>query len=136
MREIHAAGIGGRVGKFSGDLRLLGFQFRDLLFTLRDIGFQLTDIRSGGFRRGLRLFGLRRFILFRASVGETGSERGALVTGLGFLEIIGVVASVVRQASGVHVQDGLGDLADEVHVVADEVKRAFISLQGGDERID
>ena len=136
MREIHAAGIGGRVGKFSGDLRLLGFQFRDLLLTLGDIGFELTDIRSGGFRRGLGLFDLRGFFLLWAGVGEASGERRALVAGLRLLEIVGVVAGVVRQATRVHVQHGLGDLADEVHVVADEVERAFISLQGGDERVD
>ena len=136
MGEVHATGVSGRVGKFSGDLRLLGFQFRDLLFTLRDIGFQFPDIGSGGLGGGLGLFGLRGFILLRSSIGEASGEGGALVARLGFFEVVGVVAGIRRQASGMHVQYGLGDFADEVHVVADEEERAFVVLQGGNQRIN
>ena len=103
---------------------------------LRDVGLQFADIRGGGLDRRLGLFGLGGFGLFRTSVGEAGGQGGAFVAGLGLLEVVGVVARVLRQAAGVHVQDRLGDLADEVHVVADEVERAFIGLQGGDERVD
>ena len=136
MREIGAAGIGGGVGEFGGELGLLRFEVGDLLLALRDLGLELTDIRGGGLDRGLGLFGLRGFDLLRSGIGEAGGQRGAFVAGLGFLEIVGVVARILRQAAGVHVEDRLGDLADEVHVVADEVERAFVGLQGGDERVD
>ena len=136
LLDVHAAGIGRRVGELGGELGLLGFEVGHLLFALGDFGLQFTDIGSGRFDGSLRFFDLGGFFLLRAGVGEAGGQRGAFVAGLRLLEVVGVVAGVLGQAAGVHVQHRLRDLADEVHVVAHEVERAFVGLQGGDERVD
>ena len=74
--------------------------------------------------------------MLRAGVGEAGGEGGTFVARLRFFEVVAVVSGVRRQATGVHVEYRLGNLADEVHVVADKEERAFVGLQGGDERVD
>jgi hypothetical protein len=63
-------------------------------------------------------------------------RRGAGVGGLGFLEVVVVVAGVGGEPAAVHMQDCLRERADEIHVVADEEQRALVVLEGVDERVD
>jgi len=117
--------VGIRLGRLQrgGDLGLLGLQIDDLLFQHADILPELADLARGrlglGRGRGNRC-GFLRLGLLGAAVGEAGRDRGAGVAQLGFLQVIIVVAGVVRQTAAVHMQHILGEGLDEMHVVRDE----------------
>ena len=53
-----------------------------------------------------------------------------------FFEVVLVIAVVMHQLAVVHVQDVLGELADEIDVMADENECAFVGFQRADQRID
>ena len=69
-------------------------------------------------------------------IGEGGDEAAAVGCGAGFFEVVFVIAGVGREAAGIDVEDRGGEGADEMDVVADKNKRAFVGLQGGDEGVD
>src|SRR6266699_4068436 len=54
----------------------------------------------------------------------------------GLVEVILVIARVVRQLTGAHAHDVVGQRADEIDVVADENERALVFVERGGERVD
>ena len=144
IQMLGAAGDGIRLRTFelTGELGLLGFEGGHRLFEFANLRPQFADLtgaeferRCGrGFRSDRRR--LRGSLLQGAGIGEARGEPGALVDGLRFVEVVLVVAGVVREPAGVDVEDQRRQRADEIDVMADEYQRAFVLLEGVDERID
>ena len=138
--EFALVGVGRGVLQRGGDIGLLRLELGNSFLQLADFLAVFADFVRGGFFCGGHGGGFRGGRggggLLGTGVGEAGGEREAGVGGLGFLQIIIVVAGVGREAAAVDVEHGLRKGADEVHVVTDEDERAFVILQRADEGVD
>ena len=65
--------------------------------------------------------------------GGEGLAGGAC---LGLVEVVLVVSGVGGDDAGADVEDVLGHLTDEVHVMADEDEGAFVLIESADEGVD
>ena len=137
--------VGSRVFQLDGEFCDLGFSFLDFFFEAFDFffndaavaAFGVTGFGFGAFAGALVAFvdgrGVRR--ICGDGFGAAG-EAGAGGFGVSLLQIIIVPAGEVAQATGVDVDGLLRNQSDEMNVVADENKRAFVLLECGDEGID
>ena len=124
--------IGVGLFQFGGQFRLLVLQRVNLLFeAMNELLVLLVRARTG-----LALFGFEALLIlglrgradsrcgprrFHRVTRRQGRPRGG---GGGFVQVILVIAGVMRQAPGIDMQDVAGQRADEINVVADEDERA------------
>jgi len=119
--------------------------FHDLLVKIVvAAGMKLSSGMDGGgalalrggrfFCNGGRAGRSSRPALSRDRLGGEGEAFGAEEAG--FFEEVIVATGVGGHLAGVDVEDSVGELSDEVHIVGDEDEGAFVGFEREDERFD